>query len=305
MRTSLGARRANSTGAFIRSVRDNQCMPTFTDERGHEISYYEWLVPEPKAVVQILHGVGEHAGRYEHVAAALNQAGYSVYADDHLGHGLTGMAQWGGDRAKLGKLGPGGLRAAENAIEMLTAIIRQENPGIPLVLLGHSWGSLMAQRIINREPKAYEAVVLSGSAYRMPGSMEGGDLNKAHKHLGDTGFEWLSRDLDVARAFVADELAFGGKVIDLFGPIEAVKLFGLPSKHLPAKLPLYIVSGSDDPLSIGHSVTKLGDAYRKRSGMTDVTVKIYQGARHEVFNETNKAEVLGDLVTWLDTHFAK
>lgn len=278
-------------------------MPQFTDEYGIEITYYEWLVPSPKAIIQVLHGVGEHALRYTEFAAAMNKAGYSVVADDHRGHGATGYQQWGGDLSQLGHLGPGGLRAAEAAIERLTVMIRQQHPGVPLVLLGHSWGSLMAQRIVNRAPFSLDALVLSGSAYRMPGFLEAGDLNKHHKHLGDTGFEWLSRDPQIVDAFVADPLCFEGKVLKLFGLRDSMRLFGLPSTQLPPSLPLYIVSGSDDSVSVGASVEKLAKSYRRRTGLTDVTVRIYEDARHEVFNETNRQEVFADLLAWLDRHF--
>lgn len=279
-------------------------MPQFTDDHGIEITYYEWLVPNPKAIIRLLHGVGEHALRYTHVASALNKAGYSVVAEDHRGHGQTGYQQWGGDLSQLGQLGKGGLRATEDNIETLTAMIRQQHPGVPIVLLGHSWGSLMAQRIINRNPFAYSALVLSGSAYRMPGSMESGDLNKHHKHHGTTGFEWLSSDPAVADAFVADSLSFDGKVLPLFGLKDALKLFGLPSTQLPPSLPVYIFSGSEDPLSINTSIEKLAESYRKRSGLTDVTLKVYEGGRHEMFNEVNKDEVIADLVAWLDARFS-
>lgn len=284
-------------------MRDNQGMPQFTDQHGVNITYYEWLVPKPKAVIQLLHGVGEHAVRYAEFAKAMNAAGYSVVADDHRGHGQTGHLQWAGDTAKYGKLGPGGLRATEDAIEQLTVMIRQQNPGVPVVLFGHSWGSLMAQRIINRSPKAYDALVLSGSAFRMPGSMEGGDLNKHHKDLGDTGFEWLSSDPDTVTAFVADPLTFGGRVINLFGLWDSLKLFGLPSKKLPRSLPLYIFSGSEDPLSIGSSLNKLAASYRKRAGLTDVTLRTYESGRHEMLNEVNRSEVFADVASWLDEHF--
>lgn len=276
-------------------------MPQFTDEHGIAITYYEWLVPQPKAVVLLLHGVGEHALRYTHVAQALNTAGYSVVADDHRGHGQTGVDQWAGDLTKLGRLGPGGLRATEAAIERLAVLVQQAHPDVPLVLLGHSWGSLMAQRIINRNPQQFQALVLSGSAYRMPGSMEAGDLNKHHTHLGDTGFEWLSRDQETIDGFVDDPLCFGGKVLTLFGVRDSLRLFGSPSDKLPTNLPVYIFSGTDDPLSVGTTIEKLAAAYRRR-GLTDVTLKLYQDARHEVFNETNRDEVLDDLVAWLDAH---
>ncbi|MEB4615099.1 alpha/beta hydrolase [Leucobacter sp. M11] len=277
-------------------------MPQFTDTHGIAITYYRWPVVEPRAIVQIAHGIGEHALRYEHLARALNQAGFAVVADDHRGHGQTGLDQTGGDLSRLGRLGPGGLRAAEDAIVRLGEIAREGFPGVPIVLLGHSWGSLMAQRIVNREPGRYDALVLTGSAYRMPGSMESGNLNRAFDGPGSNGVEWLSRDEETQRAFLADPLTFDAEVLRLFGVADGLRLFGVPAKGLPADLPILIASGAEDPLSVGDSVTKLAAAYRGR-GLRDVTLLEYPGARHEIFNETNREQVIADLTDWLDARF--
>lgn len=281
-------------------------MPTFTDAQGVVVTYYEFPLPEgqrPKAIVQLAHGIGEHAGRYTHVAAALNAAGYAVYADDHRGHGQTGLGQWGGDVTQLGRLGPGGLRATIEDLRQLAGILRHRHPSIPLVLLGHSWGSLMAQRLINEHADEFDAVVLTGTAYRMMGSMRAGNLNARHKKLGTTGREWLSRDVAVHTAFNDDPLTFDADVLGKFGIVDAMRLLGRPAKHLGRDVPLLIQVGSDDSLGGPKSVVKLAKAYRARSGLSDVTVQVYPDARHEVFNETNKEEVLADLVAWLDGHF--
>lgn len=300
-------------------------MPTFTDDYGVVVTYYEYPLPasvpasaspsppasaaasasapRPKAIVQIAHGIGEHAGRYAHVAKALNDAGYGVYANDHRGHGATGLAQWG-DAALLGKLGPGGLRATIEDLRELARLIRDAHPGVPVVLLGHSWGSLMAQRLLNEHAADYDGVVLTGTAYRMLGSMRSGNLNAGHKHLGTTGREWLSRDLAVQTAFNEDPLAFDADVIGKFGLLDAMRLLGRPARHLGRDVPVLIMVGSDDALGGEKSVTKLARAYRQRSGLSDVTVQVYPDARHEVFNETNKDEVLRDLVGWLGSRFA-
>src|SRR5690606_39236188 len=139
---------------------------TFVDAHGVTIHYYVWTADAPRAIVQVLHGVGEYATRYERFAQALASAGYTVYAQDHRGHGATGLEQWRGDRTKLGRLGPGGVRAAIAAIEQLTGIIRDENPHVPLVLFGHSLGSLFAQKLVDADAARYDAVVLSATAYR-------------------------------------------------------------------------------------------------------------------------------------------
>nr|WP_239451900.1 alpha/beta hydrolase [Frondihabitans sp. PAMC 28766] len=129
----------------------------FVDAHGVVISYYVWRAPEARGVVQIAHGVGEYALRYEELAQNLVRAGYTVYADDHRGHGRTGIAQWGEGSGMLGHLGVGGLAATQDAIRQLTGIAREENHDAPVILLGHSWGSLMAQRILNEHAASYDA----------------------------------------------------------------------------------------------------------------------------------------------------
>ena len=279
------------------AIRDDQ---TFVDAHGVTIHYYIWRSAKPIGVVQIAHGLGEYAGRYEYLAQELVNAGYSVYADDHRGHGLTGLEQHGGDHTQLGKLGPGGLRATTEAIHQLTAIIRDENPDVPLTILGHSWGSLMVQTLLNKHADDYDAAVLTGTAHRVPGRMNSGNLNTAHQHLGTTGYEWLSRDPLVAQAFLEDPLTFYADALKLFGVVDGLRLFGLPSRTLACDIPLLIAIGSEDPLGGEASVRELAKSYVGRSQLTDVTVTIYAEARHEIFNETNRDEVIADLITWLN-----
>jgi alpha-beta hydrolase superfamily lysophospholipase len=273
---------------------------SFVDAHGVEIVYSTWRAGRPKGIVQLAHGVGEHSLRYEPLAQDLVRSGYTVVANDHRGHGRTGILQWEDDRTKLGRLGPGGLRAAIAAVEQMTTVARADSPGLPLVLLGHSWGSLMAQRIVNTSSESYEGVVLSGSAYRMPGSMNGGDLNKRHAALGPTRFEWLTRDRAVIDAMGADPLAVQADVIALFGLPDTLRLLGVPRRGIPHDLPMLLQVGSDDPLGGPKSVQRLAQAYRRRGRLSDVTVQVYEGARHEVYNETNRDEVIGHLVEWLD-----
>ncbi len=276
---------------------------TFVDAGGVTIHYYVWKADAPRGVVQLLHGVGEYATRYERFAQALAASGYTVYADDHRGHGATGLGQWGGDRSRLGRLGPRGVRGAIAAVEQLTGIIRDDNPGLPLALFGHSLGSLFAQKMIGTDAARYDAVILSATAYRTLLDMNGGDLNARHKHLGTTGHEWLSRDPEVWAAFAADPLTFDATVIKLFGLADALRLLGTP-KHLNRDLPMLIMIGEEDPLGGPASIRKLAAAYEKRGGLTDVTVTVYPGGRHEMLNETNQAEVRADVIAWLDGHLA-
>ncbi|WP_395638380.1 alpha/beta hydrolase [Pseudolysinimonas sp.] len=276
---------------------------TFQDAEGVSIHYYVWRAGAPKGVVQIVHGVGEYATRYEDLAQALVTAGYTVYAGDLRGHGQTGLEQHGSDLTKMGKLGPGGVKAMIAGIRQLSGIAHDEHPKLPLVLLGHSLGSLLAQRMLNDDASPYTAVVLSGTAYRTLIHMNGGDLSKRHRPPGGgVGTEWLSRDPDVWTRFDADPLTFDAKVAKLFGVREALGLMGRPTK-LSRDLPILILIGEEDPLGGPRSVELLARAYR-RQGLSDVVVKIYEDGRHEMFNEINRDEVIADLVAWLDAHLA-
>ena len=274
---------------------------TYVDAQGVTIHYYVWWSGTPKAIVHLVHGLGEYATRYEQFAQDLVAAGYAVYSADLRGHGQTGVRQHVGDLTRLGRLGLGGVRATIAGIVQLSQIARSEHPHLPLVLLGHSLGSIFAQIILNSHAADYDAAVLSGTPYRTLRHMNSGALNKRFRHLGSTGAEWLSRDPAVAPAFVADPLTFDAQAAKLFGLVDGMRLLGRPTK-LAKNLPLLIQIGSEDPLGGPKSVELLAAAYRSRGGLTDVTVDIYPGARHEVYNETNRDEVIGDLTTWLDQH---
>ncbi|MFV0373373.1 alpha/beta fold hydrolase [Microbacterium sp.] len=274
---------------------------SYLDTRGIEIFYDVYPAAGPaRGVVQILHGVGEHAGRYGVVAAALTAAGFHVYADDHRGHGRTGMGQHG-DAARLGRLGPGGMPATLAACWQFTRLIRDEHPDLPLVLLGHSWGSFLAQMLLNDHADAYDAVILSGSALRWPGALNAGDLNAPWAGADAMGTEWLSSDLSVGRAFLDDPLATTTPILRLFGVVDTLRLLGKPRRALGRDVPVLLMVGGDDTVGGPRSVHRLAAAYRSRSALSDVTTLVYPGARHEIFQETVQAEVRADLLAWLET----
>lgn len=283
------------------SVRQDK---TYVDAQGVTIHYYLWAVSAPKAIIQLVHGLGEYAARYEWLAGKLTAAGYTVYADDHRGHGQTGLGrasgdQAGGDHTRLGKLGPGGMRATIESIRQLTGMIHGENPGLPLVLLGHSWGSLLAQILVNEHSDEYDAVVLSGSALRVLGQTNTGDLNAKYKHLGSTGYEWLSRDPAVVAAAAADPLMFVANGVKLFGIADSIRLMGRPAKGIEHDIPVLIQVGSNDVVGGVKSNELLAQAYLERGGLSDVELIVYTGAQHEIFNEINKDEVVADTLAWL------
>ena len=169
------------------------------------------------------------------------------------------------------------------------------------MLLGHSLGSVLGQWRLNEAADDYDAAILSGTAYRTLRHMNSGDLAKRHRQPGGTGHEWLSRDPAVADAFRDDPWTFDAKTAKLFGIVDGLRLLGRPRK-LSRDIPMLIMIGSDDPLGGPRSVELLAKAYRERGGLTDVTVKIYDEGRHEMFNEINQDEVRADVIAWLDEH---
>jgi alpha-beta hydrolase superfamily lysophospholipase len=284
-------------------MTDLPIQRTFKDSFGVEIFFYEWPVATPKAIVQVAHGLGEHARRYDDIAASLNRAGFSVYADDHRGHGQTGLEQIKSNQTKkLGSLGVGGMEATFSQVTEFSKLIKSENPGKPLILLGHSWGSFIAQKIINKNSDLYDALVLSGSAMTMPGYLATGDFNKVWKKLpGSTGYEWLSRDVEIQKKFVSDPLTFLAAAMQVFGIANSLKLFGKPSKNVRSDLPILVQVGEADPIGGEYSNKALVQAYRKNAGTEDIELFVYHDARHEIYNELNKNEILADLIEWINS----
>lgn len=279
---------------------------SYRDADGVQNIFFEWPAAKPRGVVQLAHGLGEHARRYDELAAFLNREGFSVYADDHRGHGETGLKQLKVGQIKtLGNLGPGGMAATFEAVHELTKLVRRENPGLPLVLLGHSWGSFIAQKLLNRYSNEYDLAVLTGTTLTMPGKMGAFGFNKKWNGPEATGFEWLSRDPEVAKAFVADPKTFYADAAKVFGIGNSLKLFGKPSVDVRDDLPMLVMVGSDDPIGAEKGAKALVDSYQKRSGVKDIELVVYHDARHEVFNETNRKEVFADLADWLAAHLAE
>ncbi len=273
----------------------------FTDQHGVDIFFHRWAADgSPRLALHLVHGLGEHLFRYQHLIDYLTSSGIEVWGHHQRGHGLTGQKQWGEDVSRWGRLGPGGMEAVLHNTARVTEMVKDEHSDIPIVFLGHSWGSLVGQILLNRGGASLlDGVVFTGTSYRMPGFMNSGDLNAKHKHLGETGAEWLSRDVAVHEAFLADPWTFEAKTLKLFGVKDSAKLLGRP-QPVGKDIPLLLMVGSDDSLGGEKGTRKLADAYRRSGGLSDITVKVYEGARHEVFNETNHDEVFADLTAWLD-----
>jgi alpha-beta hydrolase superfamily lysophospholipase len=265
------------------------------DEDGIEIHLTRWdpLGP-PRAVVHILHGRAEHARRYARLADALTRADCAVYADDHRGHGRTGLAAGG-----LGVMGPGGDDGLLTGVRAVSRLIAEEHPDGPVVLLGHSWGSFIAQRYLPRWGGELAGVVLTGTTDREHRrSMDGGP-NAAFPDAR-TPYDWLSRDELEVDAYIADPWCGFESVPDRGAddrPTVAVHPQASRA-NIPAGLSVLILNGGADPIGGGEGGRMLAERYRSM-GLTDVELRIYPDARHELFNELNREEVTSDLLAWL------
>lgn len=258
---------------------------------------------EPRAIVQLAHGMGEHSDRYARLAEALVDQGYTVYAADHRGHGKTA-----GDTSRHGDLGDGGWAALVDDVRELGRIAKEQNPGKKLALIGHSMGSFATQQLILDHSSEVDAVVLSGStavdivAGQLDPDAET-DLsafNEPFEHR--TGYEWLSRDEAEVDKYVADEACgFGLNPAGTRGMIEGAMLTGDAERiaGIRSDLPTFIASGDQDPLAVGGDLIRLLESRYREAGLEDVEVVLYHDARHEILNETNRDQVTADILAFL------
>lgn len=262
---------------------------------GIRLAGFVWRDPNarPKGVLQLAHGAGEHAGRYVGPLAPVMAAGWVVYSADHRGHGLTsGMSG-------LGDFGPGGAAAAVDDMAVLSRRARAEHPDLPLVLMGHSMGAMFAQSFVLDHSGLIDALVLSGTAG--PGPRLKGGPNSVYASPR-TEYDWLSRDAAEVDRYVADPfcgIRFTEASAASFAALRERELTPTALAGVKAGLPVYVFVGDEDPINQKlERLTPLVEAYRA-AGL-DVTLKVYPGGRHEMLNETNRAEVVGDLTDWLD-----
>jgi alpha-beta hydrolase superfamily lysophospholipase len=286
---------------------------------------YRWM-PEspPKAAVQIAHGLAEHAGRYARLAVALTRAGYAVYASDHRGHGRTARAP-----EDLGFFAEsGGWRKCLDDLWQVNRRIATDHPAVPIILIGHSMGSFMAQHFISEHGEALAGVVLCASngkppplaaAGRLIGRIERLRLGRRGKSAliqrlafaafnkpfepARTPFDWLSRDPAEVDKYVADPLCgFQSTVqlwIDLLDALAAIADPALQAR-IPKRLPIFVIAGTRDPVSDKtKGLQQLLGAYHA-AGLARVAHRFYPEARHELFNEVNRDEVTRDVTVWLD-----
>ena len=271
---------------------------TFSSSTGLRLDYRLWL-PEgqPRAVIQLVHGMAEHIDRYDATARALADVGFAVVGHTHLGHGTQA-------RIKGYFAEKDGWQHLIEDVHLLRQRTQQHLPGVPYVLLGHSMGSFV---VFFPKPVALlglgvaKLVCLFGGEKKpskLINSIAFGSSNKLFKPAR-TDFDWLTRDEAIVDAYVADPycgfIFTGSAYRDFFSGLNRLtKVEGVP-----ADLPVLLFSGEKDPVGSGNGVQKVAEQLRK-AGVKQVDVKLYPDARHEMFNELNRQEVWQDVAEWVN-----
>lgn len=296
----------------------------------HQIFARQWLPLEgqPKAVVQIVHGVSEYIDRYAAVARFLADHGFVVVGGDHLGHGRTasGPEEYGFFTSQKG------WHTVAGDVRRLRTLTGQKYPDLPYFLLGHSMGSFLTRTYLIDWPGTLTGAILSGTGQEAPFMIKAGwhlsnlvsklSGPRAHSKLVEnlsfgaynkqfspsrTRADWISRDEAVVDAYIADPLCSflptAGMFRDMMEGLRYIANKTNLSKMDPTT-PVYFFSGDKDPVGgNGAGVRKVADFFRN-AGTEDLTVTLYPDGRHEMMNEINRQQVFADLLNWLEGHIS-
>ncbi len=292
-----------------------------SSDGAHQVHAVLWLPEngEPRAVVQLVHGICEYALRYEPFAQYLTGHGFAVTGNDHLGHGLTakGPEEYGyfSDWWHL-------VRDVRGLRETVGKLI----PDVPYFILGHSMGSFVTRTYLIDYPGTLTGAILSGTGQEPALTVAAGKLltglgdphkvNKLFYQLSigaynkqfapaRTGADWICRDERVVDAYLADPLCnfqttAGMNHAMMTGLQYVAKRENLA--RMDKETPVYFFAGDSDPVGAGGKGVQKVAGWFREAGVRDVQVKLYPGGRHEMFNETNKEEVYADTLAWLEGH---
>lgn len=278
---------------------------------------------EIKGLVQIVHGMQEHIGRYEPFMAYLAQRGFLVFGYDHLGHGQTARSdeELGYFAAKHGH------RYLVEDVHAFYTQVRAQHPGHPFILFGHSMGSFIVRLVAAKYGQELDGLIICGTGG--PNAMAGAGIAlskiiqtfRGKKHISNTlkalafskfnerfgadgEFGWISRDPDIRSAYAADPFCSFSFTTSAMGDlVQLNRRCNQPAcyEQTPAQLPIFLISGTDDPVGgYGEGVKEVYEAYRRR-GVAHVSMKLYEGCRHEILNELNREEVYADILSFLYT----
>ena len=296
---------------------------TFPSKDGiHKCHVSQWTPDDkPRAVVQIVHGVADYAGRYDHFARYLADHGFVVCGEDHLGHGKTV------DDGKYGYFGKkDGWTLVTADVRQLRVLMGEKYPGIPYFLLGHSMGSFLSRTYLCAYPGTVDGCILSGTGQEKPAIVAAGkavssvvcalrgpdavsplSLGSYNKQFAPnrTTADWICRDEAVVDAYLKDPFCTfeptAGLVRDMMGGLQYISSEEALSQMDPST-PVYLFSGDRDPVGANGEGVKKVYGFFKDHGTADLTMKLYPGGRHEMLNEINKGEVFADVLAWLEKH---
>jgi lysophospholipase len=269
---------------------------SLTGGGGVRIVYDAWIPSSVEGVVVLSHGMGEHARRYDHVVARLGELGLAVYAPDHRGHGRSG-----GKRMYLRRIGE-----YTDDLHLLFAEVNARHPGQVPFLLGHSMGAMIALAYALDHQDSLRGLALSATPV-VPGSGIGKPAIAAAKVLGRIApstpvqalnSAYISKDPAVVAAYDADPLVYHGKVPAGMGGAMLTQMAAFRRSLPTLTLPTLVLHGADDRLVDPAASRLIADT----AGSRDLTLHIYDGLQHEVFNEPERDRVLDDLIGWLKTH---
>lgn len=284
-----------------------------------------WIPEDVKvrAVLQIVHGMVEYVDRYDDFARFLGAQGIVVVGDDHLGHGdsVASQEDWG-------YLGDNGFECIVNDVRKIQKQFKKRFPGVPYYILGHSMGSFLTRYFLIKYGREVDGAIIMGTGYySVPIAVFGKVLTQAVAAVkgwryrsalvnklafgsynkgfapARTDFDWLSRDEATVDAYVGEprcQFIFTLNAYhEMFKGLEFIaKKSNL--KKMPKQLPVLFVSGGEDPVgNSGQGVQKVYDMF-VLAGMDNMDITFYEGARHEILNETNRQEVYDDLYNWLN-----
>ena len=301
---------------------------TFSSSDGaHQVSAVRWL-PEgrPRAVVQLVHGISEHMGRYDGFARYLAEHGFAVVGHDHLGHGRTAA-----DPSEYGWFGEkDGWKYVVKDVRALRERTGAEFPGLPYFLMGHSMGSFVVRGYLMFWPGTVDGAILSGTGQEPPLTVAAGRAlsallirlkgSKARSGLMDslsvgryngqfkparTSADWISRDTAVVDAYCADPLCRFLPTVGMYHDMMVgLQLLAKPAnlRRMDPDTPVYFFSGDRDPVGANGAGVRKVAGWFKDAGVRDLTVKLYPEGRHEMLNETNRQEVWDDVLSWLEKH---
>lgn len=281
---------------------------------------------EYKAILQISHGMVEFIERYIPFAEFLTTKGYMVVGHDHIGHGQSVASQddWG----YFCEENPSDIVVAD--MHKLRSLIQEDNPEVPYFMLAHSMGSFMLRKYLTIYNDNLRGAIIMGTGFipenmtslalkittiveKLRGSKHRSKLIQSlafgadYKGFDMTGEKpedsWLTKDVDIVKAYYNEpRCTYMFTVNGYKGLFEAANFSCNPENaaKIPKKLPLFIVSGEQDPVGgLGKGVKQVYDMY-KAAGMLDLTYKLYENDRHEILNETDKQMVFNDLLAWMN-----